>query len=812
MPEFSPVLKLSSLNGTNGFRLAGAAASDNVGASVHSAGDVNGDGFADVIVGAVGADPHGSLSGSSYVVFGKASGFAPTLVLSALDGTNGFRLDGVGTYDFSGAAVSTVGDVNGDGFDDVIVGAHGADLGGTSSGSSYVVFGHANGFAPALDLSALNGTNGFRLDGVSIKDYSGRAVGTAGDLNGDGFDDLIIGAAGTDQAGTDSGSSYVVFGKASGFSASMSLSALNGTNGFRIDGAVAADSFGRSVGAAGDVNGDGLDDLIVGAPYADGSGTYSSGASYIVFGRVGAFAATLNVSTLNGADGFRLQGTSTADFSGYSVCAAGDVNGDGFDDMIVGARGTNFSDTGSGSAYVVFGRPAFGAAVQLSGLNGSNGFRIDGLRAHDYTGWSVANAGDVNGDGFSDVLVSARGFDLPGAGEAGATFVVFGRAGGFAPVIDVGTLDGNTGFRVDGAAGSDQIGISVSAAGDVNGDGFDDLIVGSFSVDSNGPDAGAAYVVFGHRAQSAVDRVGTDLDNRINGGTGNDSIAGLSGDDTLIGWEGDDTIDGGDGDDTIDGGASDDVIYGGDGLDIVDGGAGDDVIYGGGGNDTLDGGADTDHLFGGSGADTFFVSLGDDIVDGGSGSDLLNFQHITGGGVTVNLATGAVTLPDPESSLAFKAIERLSGTAAADTFTGDARNNQLFGRDGNDVLSGGAGVDRLAGGLGFDRLTGGTGADTFEYDAIGESTANAQRDRIMDFVSADGDRIDLLTIDANTTTGGNQAFAFIGTAAYSGAGQLRYTVANGSAIVRGDVNGDGADDFQILVSGVTALAAADFVL
>jgi len=773
MPEFSPVLKLSSLNGANGFLLFGAAASDRTGYCVHSAGDVNGDGFADVIISASGADPHGPNSGSSYVVFGKAGGFTPLVALSALNGTNGFRLDGAVAGDNSGLAVSAAGDVNGDGFDDVIVGAVGVNY---SSGAAYVVFGKTSGFAPAVDLSALNGTNGFRLDSAAVGDNTGFAVSTAGDVNGDGFDDLIIGAPAASPGLSAAGSSFVVFGQAGGFSPAMSLSALNGINGFRLNGGSPNYGFGHAVSSAGDVNGDGFDDLIVGAHRADLNGGYS-GSSFVVFGQAGGFAAALSVAGLNGVNGFRMDGVSAYNVLGQSVSSAGDINGDGFDDLIVGApyAGRDYG-TVLGSAYVVFGRAAFGAQVRLAELNGSNGFRIDGLRNGDHTAWSVSDAGDVNGDGFADVLVSATQFDLPGALNAGAAFVVFGRAGGFAPVIDVGALNGNDGFRIDGVASFDDTGISVSAAGDVNGDGFDDLLVGADGADAGVEYSGAAYVVFGHRAQSAVDRVGTDFDNRINGGTGDDTIAGLSGNDTLIGWEGDDTINGGDG------------------------------------NDTLDGGADSDHLSGGSGADTFFASLGDDVIVGGSGSDMINFQRITGGGVTVNLATGAATLPDAESSLVFTSIERLSGTAAADTFTGDARNNQLFGRDGNDVLSGGAGVDRLAGGLGFDRLTGGTGADTFEYDAIGESTANAQRDRIMDFVSADGDRIDLLTIDANTTTGGNQAFAFIGTAAYSGAGQLRYTVANGSAILRGDVNGDGADDFQILVSGVTALAATDFVL
>src|SRR5260221_7419868 len=164
MSEFAPVLQLSHLHGSNGFWLDGVAVTDSsgfpVGFSVSSAGDVNGDGFDDVIVGSKGADSNGLDSGSSYVVFGKASGFATEIDLSTLDGTNGFRLDGAAAGDQSGVSVSSVGDVNGDGFADVIVGAPQADPHHRSSGSSYVVFGKASGFAPAIDLSTLDGTNG----------------------------------------------------------------------------------------------------------------------------------------------------------------------------------------------------------------------------------------------------------------------------------------------------------------------------------------------------------------------------------------------------------------------------------------------------------------------------------------------------------------------------------------------------------------------------------------------------------------------------------------------------------------------------
>src|SRR3990172_4176927 len=215
--------------------------------------------------------------------------------LSALTGSAGanpgFRLDGIDAGDLSGVSVASAGDVNGDGFADLIVGARLANPGGDSAaGESYVVFGKESGFAASFDLATLNGSNGFRLDGIDAGDNSGFSVASAGDVNGDGFDDLIIGAHYADPGGDGSaGESYVVFGKASGFAASFDLATLDGSNGFRLDGIDAQDFSGRSVTSAGDVNGDGFDDLIIGARSADPGGDSAAGESYVVFGKLAGF-------------------------------------------------------------------------------------------------------------------------------------------------------------------------------------------------------------------------------------------------------------------------------------------------------------------------------------------------------------------------------------------------------------------------------------------------------------------------------------------------------------------------------------------
>ncbi len=189
-----------------------------------SAGDINGDGIDDLIVGTPFADPNGSASGSSYVVFGRdtaaVGSFPATLALSGLDGSNGFRLDGEAMYDQSGRSVAAAGDINGDGIDDLILGALRAGPNRSESGRSYVVFGKdtaaVGSFPVTLALSDLDGSNGFRLDGEAMYDQSGRSVAAAGDINGDGIDDLIVGASDADPNGSASGSSYVVFGGTQG--------------------------------------------------------------------------------------------------------------------------------------------------------------------------------------------------------------------------------------------------------------------------------------------------------------------------------------------------------------------------------------------------------------------------------------------------------------------------------------------------------------------------------------------------------------------------------------------------------------------
>ncbi len=754
--EFTATINLSTINSTTGVRLDGVAASDFSGVSVASAGDVNGDGFADLIVGASGADPNTlSAAGSSYVVFGKAAGFAGgNLDLSALNGGNGFRLDGVAASDFSGVSVASAGDVNGDGFADLIVGASGADPNAQSgAGSSYVVFGKATGFASAIALSTLNGGNGFRLDGVAADDRSGISVASAGDVNGDGFADLIVGASGADpNTLSAAGSSYVVFGRAAGFTSAINLSTLNGSNGFRLDGVAATDRSGFSAAGAGDVNGDGFADVMIGARYADPNTLSNAGSSYVVYGKASGFASAIALSTLDGGNGFRLDGVAAGDYSGFRVAGAGDVNGDGFADVMIGAYGADPNAlSGAGSSYVVFGKgPGFASAVNLATLDGSNGFRLDGVAASDYSGRSAAGAGDVNGDGFADVMIGAFFADPNALSGAGSSYVMFGKgpaSGGFASAINLSTLDGGNGFRLDGVAASDESGSSVASAGDINGDGFADLIIGAFVADPNLlSGAGSSYVLYGRAPDAAVTRVGSAASQYISGGAFKDTLWGSSGNDQLEGRSGVDSL------------------------------------------------------------------------DGGFGADTAVYAHASSG-LVANLAAPGGNTGDAAGDK-YNSVENLTGSKFADTLTGSGLANTFTGLAGADRLLGAGGADTLTGGPGKDAMTGGSGSDVFVFDKPSESLASTSRDTIADFNAGSSgtsvDRIDLRKIDAKTGVAGNQAFTFIGTSPFSNIkGQLRIALSGTTTIVSGDVNGDSVADFHIGLLNFTGLAnltAIDFLL
>lgn len=497
-------------------------------------------------VGVSGADSTGvSGTGSTGDYSLKLALYSPAeFELSRLvggDGSQGFLATGAGNYsELSGPSqYMEVGDVNGDSIDDFLLGAPG-DIGATSMtiGQVYLIFGTSGGFPAALNLQSLNGTNGYSISGISLGDRTGFAGGGAGDVNGDNISDLVIGAiwGNPDSTRLKAGQSFVLYGGANlaaldtasggadGKINLADLTATNGDNGFTINGVLTNDNAGRPTGV-GDINADGFDDLLIGA-FASGT----TGKDYVVFGKA-SFPPVLELSTIaTGDGGFVIPAIGASDSLGIAVSGAGDINGDNIDDMILGASGFDLAGkTNAGQAYVIFGKDtaipgnSFPASFSLSSLNGTNGFIVNGNAASDSLGNGVTSAGDVNNDGFDDVLIGATGGDYAGNVNSGTVYMIFGKAA-FSPIIEVATLDGVNGTAFQGVAAFNNLGESVSSAGDFNWDGYDDILVGSRSASPNGiASAGQSYLVYGGPRFAANFELSSLL--ASNGGDGSNGIA-----------------------------------------------------------------------------------------------------------------------------------------------------------------------------------------------------------------------------------------------------------------------------------------------
>ncbi len=790
---------LASLDGANGFSIKGVDFNDLSGQSVSGAGDVNGDGLYDLIIGAYLADPGGrNGAGESYVVFGT-DGKSPTVDITASDGTvtnvdpftatftfsedvTGFAADDIMVWGGAlGGPLMTVdartytADIVPDGLGvvaiDVARGAAQDAAGNGSDGASPFLVSVVG--ETQLALSSLDGNNGFTIHGITPGDLSGFAVSGAGDVNGDGINDLLIGARYGDGGGNNSGESYVVFGGSDvGSSGDFDLLTLDGANGFTMVGVDADDQAGSSVTGLGDVNADGIDDILVGADRANSS----AGESYVVFGSTDGFSAVLDLETLDGTNGFRLNGIDASDRSSFAVSEVGDFNGDGVNDLLIGAfladaNGIN----NSGETYVVFGGSSLGdtGSLDLSALDGSNGFTVNGKGDGDRTGRAVSSAGDVNGDGLDDLLIGAVSPTPNGSSGAGQSYVVFGTSAGVAADLDLSALDGENGFAINGISAFDYAGRSVAGGKDLNGDGLADLVIAVERGDANGSNAGEVYVVFGSTgfgATGASDSLNLSALDGSNGFVLNGVNAG-----DLAGRSVSSAED-------INGDGLHDLIIG---AVLADpggkGNAGQSYVVYGASDLGSSGSLELSAL---DGADGFTVN-GIDFNDL-SGQSVSGTGDVNGDGLG-DLIIGAYR-GDPSGR-----------TNAGESYVifGEANGQVIEGDAGNNVLNGTLADDALRGGAGNDTVTGGAGDDVFVVEAFFGD------DVIVDFDQNGDDQVNALAtggqfadFDANTDgiIDGTDAGLAATVSLENADADLKLTFADGSSLLFQNTTSLDSDD------------------
>lgn len=411
------------------------------GYSVSSAGDVNGDGYSDIIIGAPYFDDATPDNGRAYLHLGSAEGVSSTAIWVG---------DGDSTIRELGYSVSCAGDVNGDGFSDVIVGAPLSIGGDAQSGKALVYLGSA------LGVSTTPTWQGFMMDDLPGYRY-GHSVASAGDVNGDGYSDVIIGEPNDDSG---EGRALVYYGRAGG---------VNSTPGWTVELNQANAHFAYSVAGAGDVNADGYCDVIVGAPDFD-NGQNNEGQVFLYLGSATGLSSTPIWSTeSNQADAF----------FGGAVAGLGDINGDGYGDVIIGSRLYDNGEINEGVSCIYLGN--------AGGLSAAPEWVFEGGQANAGLGCSVSSAGDINGDGYSDIIIGANGYDNDQTNE-GRAYVYFGSAD---------SITATNVWTSENDQANSQYGYSVTNAGDVNGDGFGDLAIGAPFYDTGLANIGRVFIYQG---------------------------------------------------------------------------------------------------------------------------------------------------------------------------------------------------------------------------------------------------------------------------------------------------------------------------
>jgi hypothetical protein len=421
------------------------------GASVASAGDVNGDGYADVIVGAPSFSNGQDREGRAYVYHGSASGLKPLQAWTFESNLVECEI---------GWSVASAGDVNGDGYDDVLVASEFCGV-LDREGRVYLFLGSSSG---------LSATHTWMIEGSGSEESLGWSIASAGDVNKDGFDDVIIGAPWASYPEVHEGRAYVFYGSASGLAATANWIAESNVD---------WSDFGSSVASAGDVNGDGFSDVIIGHGNMYNPET-GEGRAYVYLGSAIGLSAMPAWTYENNHAGSSL---------GESVASAGDVNGDGYSDVIVGGFRYSNPEIREGAAYLFLGS-ASGPSLTPAWTNESN-------QGYAEYGQSVASAGDINNDGYDDVLVGAPWYSH-GEDYEGRAFLYYGSPAGLMP-SPIHTAESN---QEDAHMGN-----SVASAGDVNGDGISDIIVGAPWFDGGQGNEGRTIVYHGQEDAEHVNFV-----------------------------------------------------------------------------------------------------------------------------------------------------------------------------------------------------------------------------------------------------------------------------------------------------------------
>ena len=439
-------------------QVTGANDGDAFGVAVVGVGDWDGDGHPDFVAGADRYDGDGTARGSAWLILGPISGD------HVASDRHAALYEGVTDQDLAGGRLGAPGDMDDDGYPEVAITALGDDDGGIEAGAVYLVSG------PGLSDYELD-DGPVKLVGEVSGDEAGSSLSRAGDIDGDGYADLLIGASGFDDAGTDSGAAYLLLGPVT---SDQDLSYAHA----RMGGEAAGDMAGHAVAGGEDLDGDGTVDIVVGAPYARYGGVYV-GKAFVMAGPVSGTATGLDE-----ADG-QLLGEASGDLAGYAVALVPDWDADGYAEVLVGAPGSDEGGSRAGALYVVGGEDTMGGKLSLASAEAV----IFGVSEDDWVGYSAAAAGDVDGEGTPDIFFGARYLDGADSNMGGA-FVVLGPLSG---AHDIDRAD----LVVMGEAAGDHAGAALAPAGDLDGDGSSDLLVGIPSSDSGGTDAGTVQVVLG---------------------------------------------------------------------------------------------------------------------------------------------------------------------------------------------------------------------------------------------------------------------------------------------------------------------------